>query len=123
MLRIHTKNGRTAHIDLKDEAQARAWLSQRKSETFQDSIAGVSLVQRYNGTTVQYSLPRPEDFDAVFYHAEYAPPNENTRFKGGERVVCFIGDVRLTMLVHNEQHSVRIALKRMGKHMYNPMAE
>lgn len=123
MLRIHTKDGLTTHVDLKNEEQAKEWLSRRKSHDFQTDIAGVSLVQRFNGTTVQYSLPRPEDFDQIFYHAEDVPPSISTRFKGGERVVCFVDDVRVTMLVHRKQHSVRIALKKMGKHTYNPMSE
>ncbi len=123
MLRIHTKDGRTTHVDLKDENQARALLTRLKSAEYQDSIAGVSLVQRLNGTSVQYSLPRPEEFGTVFYHAEGAMPNPGTKFKGGEKIVCFVDDVRLTMLVHSEQHSVRISVKKMGRHKYNALAK
>lgn len=123
MLRIHTKDGRTTHVDLKDEEQARRLLLKFKSQQFQQTISGISLVQRHNGTSVQYTLPRPEDFGTVFYHAEDAPPNPNTKFKGGEKIVCFVDDVRLTLLVHNEQHSIRIAVKKMGKHTFNPLSE
>lgn len=121
MLRVHTKDGSTIHLDLQDADQAREWMEKRRSPKYQESITGISIIQKYRGGAVQYSIARPEDFDRVFFDMENIEPNG--KFRGGERVVCFAGDTRAIVLVHREKKSVRFAMRRVGKHIYNPMAE
>ncbi len=77
------------------------------------------------GKSAQFSLARPSGFDDVFCHVEYVAPNPSERSKGGQKIVCHLGDdnVRLTMFVHNEQPSVRVSLMKTGKQTYNPLLE
>lgn len=147
MLKIHTSDGMTSHIDLSDEQQARDWLKRLRDQDFQRAITGATIIQKthgrfkcpkctstgrfqcpkcgrldneYNGQSVQYSLARPEGFQQIFYLAEGIEPDEQARIKGGEKITCFVDDIRVTVMVHRSQPSVRIALLKTGKQRYNP---
>lgn len=147
MLKIHTSDGLTSRVDLADEAQAKEWLQRLRDPAFQQSITGATIVQKtagrykcpkcgkpgrfecsdcgrleqeYNGSAVQYSLARPEGFVQIFYWPEAILPNEESKVKGGEKVTCFVDDIRITVMVHRSQPSVRISLLKTGKQRYNP---
>ena len=74
-------------------------------------------------TGVQYTLLRPEGFDKVSFSAESLDKEDDTSMKGGERLVCFAGDVQVTIMAHAQQPSTRITLRRIGKQRYNPLVE
>jgi len=149
VLKIHTSDGKTHRIDLSDEEQARHWLALLKQSKFQREVTGVSVVQDCLGrmrctnckrtghlvcqscgqtlpsnshtkTGVQYSLSRPDGFDSVFYEVERLDPEPDSKVRGGEKVTCFVGDLRATMMVHAGQPSVRVTLLKTGKRRYNP---
>jgi len=149
MLKIHTSDGKTHRVDLSDEEQAKHWLSLLKSSNFQEEVTGVSVVQDCHGrircsnckkpgklvcqacgqnvpsnsntkTGVQYSLSRPDGFDSVFYEVELISPEIGSKIRGGEKVTCFVGNLRATMMVHAGQPSVRVTLLKTGKRRYNP---
>lgn len=151
MFKIHTRDGRTAKVDLTDADQAREWLQRFKDTGFQQNITGISVVQRCGGrvrcpncnraarlvcsncghsnnpvtckTGVQHSLSRPRDFRRVFYHIEYVEPNAEIRLRGGEKIVCFADGVRTTMMSHAGQPAARITLLKTGNQRYNPLTE
>ena len=83
---------------------------------FQATITGLTL----SHAGVQYSIPRPTDFDPVSFLAERIEPNADRRIKGGERVTLLAGDVRASIMVHREQRAARISLFRMGKQRFSP---
>ena len=132
MLKIHTSDGQTHRVDLSDPEQARAWLTRLAREDFQASIKGVSLVERHpvrgqcsacgedsvRNMGVQYSVSRPDDFKRIFFQVEAVEPQG--RIKGGERVVAFIDDVRLTLMAHLSQPAARIQVSKVGKQRFNP---
>lgn len=132
MLKIHTSDGQTHRVDLSDPEQARSWLKRLAREGFQASIKGVSLVERHpvrgqcqecgaeagRSVGVQYSVTRPDDFKSVFFQVEAVPPHG--RVKGGERVVVFVDDVRLTLMAHHSQPAARIQVSKVGKQRFNP---
>lgn len=149
MLKIHTSDGKTHRIDLSDEEQAHRWLPLLNQAKFQKEVTGVSVVQDCLGrirctnckraghlicqscgqalasnshtkTGVQYSLSRPDGFDSVFYEVEHIEAEPGSKVRGGERVTCFVGDFRATMMVHAGQPSVRVTLLKTGKRRYNP---
>ncbi len=152
MLKIHTNDGKTHRVDLADEHQAREWLARLKRRDFQESITGISVIQdcqgrlrcpnckraghlfcrgcdtavpseSYTRTGVQYSLSRPDGYGPAFYTAEHIEAAPDSKVRGGERINCFIGDSRVTMMVHKGQPSVRITLLKTGKQRYNPFSE
>ncbi len=153
MLKIHTSDGRTHRIDLADEEQAKEWLGRLRLRAFQEGITGISVVQDCRGrircpnckraghlvcqacertvpsdshtrTGVQYSLSRPDGYrGAVAYHAERIEPAEDSRVRGGEKVTCFFGESRATMMVHTGQPSVRLTLLKVGRQRYNPSVD
>lgn len=119
MLKIHTNDGLTACVDLEDEEQAREWIERLKDPRLQSKITGVTVAHR----GVQYSLPRPLGFDHVVFQPEIILPDDQKKIKGGERVVCQAGDVRVELMVHKAQRAARVSLKRTGKQRFNPWAK
>ena len=118
MLKIHTDDGKTSRVDFEDEGQAKAWLERLKDPRFQDRITALTIAVK----GVQYSLPKPAGFDQIFLHAEPVTPDPSRKIKGGERIVCFAGDTRVTIMVHKEQRAARVSLARVGKQRFNPLA-
>lgn len=78
---------------------------------------------RVTYTGVHYTLLRPEDFDNISFHAETIEPDPEQGLKGGDKIVCFMGDVQLTIMAHASQPASRIALRKIGKQRYNPLVE
>lgn len=134
MLNIHTADGQTHHVDLRNTTQAREWLTRLGREDFQASICGVTLVEQHFvrvkceacGATsgrevgVQYSISRPDDVRRVFVHVERVERNGS---KGGERVVLFADDVRLTLMAHASQPASRVTIDKIGKQAFNALKE
>lgn len=150
MLKIHTNDGKTHRVDLADEEQAKVWLQRLRRRDFQDTITGISVVQdchgrircpsckraghllcqacakpvptdSYTKVGVQYSLSKPDGYGGVFYAAEHVESEEGSKVRGGERITCFAGDSRITMMVHKGQPSVRVTLLKTGRQRYNPL--
>lgn len=115
MLKIHTNDGRTDQIDLTDETQAKAWLSRHSNQQDQKAITGATLIQG----GVQYSLSKPVGFGQIFYLPENIEV-EGDETKGGERLTCFVDDIRLTLMVHRSQPSIRVSIHKTGKLRFNP---
>ena len=90
----------------------RRWADPR----FQETITSLTISHQGG----QYSIPRPQGFESVSFHAEYVDPALDRKIKGGERVVCMAGDVRTTVMVHKEQRAVRVSLLRLGKQRFTP---
>jgi len=59
----------------------------------------------------------------MYFHVEKIEQDVSKRNKGGEKITCFVDDIRATVLGHAAQPSVRISLLKTGKQRYNPMAE
>lgn len=116
MLRVHTKDGLTHRVDLRDAREAEQWLRELKNPSYQTEITGFTVAHR----GVLYSLPRPQGFDRISFVVERIEPNPERKLKGGERVTCFAGDVRISLMVHEAQKAVRVTLARLGKQRFNP---
>ena len=150
MFKIHTSNGDTHRVDFDDEEQSATWSERLKHSDFQKIITGVSIVQEcvarmrcpsckrghlickecgheltncHTKTGVQYSLSKPDGFGPAFYLVECVTPDEDAKIRGGERISCFVGDSRLSMMVHRGQPSVRVTLLKTGRQRYNPFSE
>lgn len=151
MLKIHTRDGATTNLDLKDENQAKEWLRRIKQTAFQESVTGITILQKCSGKfrcpqcnrsrrlvcsycgrredraccdkSIQYSLPRPDGFGQIFYHAEDILPEPMKHIRGGEKITCFVDDIRATLMVHREQPAARVSLLKTGKQRYNPLTE
>jgi hypothetical protein len=117
VLQVHLSDGQTLKFDLQDERQARDWLARVQSNEFQSSVRGVTL--HSNG--VQYSIPRPMGFRRVWIFAEALQPDVARRFKGGERAIVQLDNVRVVAMAHNEQRALRVSLSRVGAQCYNPL--
>jgi hypothetical protein len=42
------------------------------------------------------------------------------RVKGGEKVLLYADDVRLSVMAHAEQPAVRVSLSKVGKRRFDP---
>lgn len=132
MLRIHTADGKTLAVDLADERQAREWLPRLARADYQRSISGVTLVEEHSARAscpecgarcagllgVQYSVTRPQDFRQIAVDAELV--EQSGRIRGGERLTVFADDVRMTIMAHAGQPSVRVLLSKFGRRKFNP---
>jgi hypothetical protein len=78
---------------------------------------------KFTYTGLQYTLARPDTFDKVSFTAEGLERDDSVNMKGGERLVCFAGDVQLTVMAHAQQPAARVTLRRIGKQRYNPLVE
>lgn len=151
MLKLHTNDGLTTRIDLNDEMQAREWLNKLKDRNFQETITGISILQTCNGpfrcsscrsktkpvcsncgqstknircnTGIQYSVSKPKGFRNCLYQIERLEPNPNEKLRGGERIICFADDVRISLMVHSSAPSTRVNLIKTGKQRFNPFLE
>lgn len=133
MLKIHTADGQTHPVDLKDSDQARFWLARLAREDFQSTIHGASLVEHHRVRDkcqkcgepsgreigVQYSVTRPDGARRVFVHAEDVVPDGP--IKGGERLTILIDDVRLTLMAHHSQPAARVTFERVGRQTFNAL--
>jgi len=132
VLKIHTSDGRTQSVDLADAAQAREWLGRLAREGVQGAITGVTLTEKHAASGrcpacgvrgshplgVQFSISRPQDFGIVSLAAERV--EQSGRVKGGEKVLLFADDVRLSVMAHAEQPAVRVVLSKVGKRRFDP---
>ena len=147
MLKIHTKDGKTTPINLKSIEQARELFNKLKNPEFQKFITGMTLAQKCQsrfkcnncnspvlicpecgsvhnrsecGSGIQYSLPRPSDFNKIFCQAEYIEPNKEKRIHGGEKIICFCDDVQIGVMAHRDQKAIRISVSKPGIRRFSP---
>lgn len=116
MLKIHLSDGKTLSFDLLEKANAQELMGLLKEKDFQDSIRGMTILHK----GVSYSLVKPNGFSQVFFLAEEVAQDSDSRIKGGERITCFADNLRLGVMVHRAQRSVRVAATKVGKQRYNP---
>lgn len=149
MFKLHTKDGLTKRLDLSDEQNEKDLSDLISDSDFQKKITGVSIVQNCSGhfkcpvckktteltcsvcgqpsqtiscnTGIQYSLSKPVGFENAFYNIERI--EANGKVKGGERVTVFVGDLRITLMVHASQLAAKISLAKVGKQRYNPIMD
>jgi hypothetical protein len=121
VIRVHTSDGLTTKLDLWDEAQAQDFLRRTASPAYQASITAITAYQRANGREdIQASLARPQGFSDVRFEVEGVEPDAEQRIKGGERIVCYADDVRVTIMLHKEQAALRVSVLKAGRQRYNP---
>jgi hypothetical protein len=147
VFKVHTSDGQTLFVDLKDEGQARDFLRRFRSEQEQNQITGVTVTRRCSGRFycadcsqtshakcprcggnnthcskgAQFSLSRPEGFSKVFYQVEYFEPVRERKIRGGDKITCFVDDFRIEVMVHSDQPSTKVSLLRTGIQRYNPL--
>lgn len=118
MLLVHLATGETKRFDLRDVCDVRAWLDKARSLEFQQTIRAMTVL--LNG--VSYSFARPDGFKGdVFSFAEWLEPDARRKFKGGERLTCQAGDVRVVLMAHDAQSAARVSISRTGRQCYNPL--
>jgi len=121
LLLVHTSDGLTSKINLENEEQAKSWLNRLRNLEFREKISGLTVIQQ-NG--VYLSLPRPQKFKNVILQAENIPRDGNGKIKGGERLICFADDVRLSVMVHRDPlATVRVHLVKFGHRRFDPLLE
>jgi hypothetical protein len=116
MLKVHTTNGKTHKIDLRDEKTANEWARRLVDPAFQATISSMSISQRGS----QYTLGRPLDFRESDIHFAMEEIKPEGKWQGGEEITGFFGDVRVSMLVHNSQRAARVMVTRTGKRIHIP---
>lgn len=131
MLKIHTKDGQTATLDLADGEQARAWLKRAALPAYQERLTGLTLIESHVARAacdcgrkclcdlgVQISVPRPRGFRRVELAAEHVAPAQGIR--GGERTLVYCDNVVLSVMAHAEQPAIRIMVTKLGTRVHNP---
>lgn len=113
MFKLHTSDGRTVAVDMSDSEQAREWLPKLARD--EAHLTGVTMMAEHG---YQVNVVRPHGFDHDETRIEHVPSEGRNR--GGERVIVFAGDVRLTVMSHAEHPAIRISLARIGKMRFNP---
>lgn len=149
MFKLHTSDGLTKRLDLSDEDDQKNLSDLIHNPQFQKTITGVSVVQNCLGrfkcpsckkstelvcsvcgepshsvmcnTGIQYSLSKPVGFENAFYNVEKI--EASGKIKGGERVTVYVGDLRITLMIHASQLAAKISLAKVGKQRYNPLME
>jgi len=116
LLKIHLSNGKTLSFNLCEQANAKELMELFKAKDFQESIRGMTVLHK----GVSYSLVRPTGFSDVFFLAEDVAADPESKIKGGERITCFVDNLRLGLMVHQAQRSVRVSVAKVGRQRYNP---
>ena len=132
MLRIHTADGRTTTVDLSDERQAVDWVRRLARADVARSVTGLVLVETHAASGkcpacgvrcqqplgLQFSISRPEDFRNVSFDAEHVEPSG--RVRGGDRILVYADDIRLSVMAHAEIPAVRVIVSKTGKRRFDP---
>lgn len=145
MFKIHTRNSETKIVDLHDEETAKLFIENLKKRDFQNELTGMAVLRECGGkircpvckkktivckncnnsfkentckTGVLYSITRPKDFRNIFYLPEHLEPEG--RNKGGERITVFADNIKIVLMAHKEQPSLRVTLSKPGYMKYNP---
>jgi hypothetical protein len=136
MFKIHTNDGITTPIDLSTSEQREYWKRMFSNSEYQAKITGITIVKRCGGkskceacgdkgktcnTGVQYSLSRPSKLQKVVYELEIVESDGN--IKGGEKIICQAGEIRIIMMSHANQPACRVTVDKIGKQRYNPNRE
>ncbi len=149
MFKIHTSDGKTVNVDFSDEETRDQWIEKLKNIGYQKTITGITIIQRCNVKTkcpkcgrsvelrcsncnnveknpkcnagIQYSLTKPISFDSVKYYPEHMEANPNLKFKGCEKLICFLDNIKITLISHANQPAIRVSLNKIGKQRFNPM--
>lgn len=150
MLRINTKDGKTFKIDLNDKEQYEKLSELLSDNEFQKNITAITLMKRYSrkhkctnrgcnkmaklvcpdcGEVYdkgeftymgnQFALIKPDSFDKVCFEAENSMINDGENV-GGEKLVCYAGDIQLTIMSYSQQPTARVTMRKIGKRRYNP---
>lgn len=134
MLRVHTADGRTTTVDLSDERQAADWVRRLARADVARSVTGLTLVETHATSGkcpacaerhqlplgLQFSISRPEDFRAVSFDAERV--EASGRVRGGDRLLVYADDIRLSVMAHAETPAVRVIVSKVGKRRFDPKA-
>lgn len=149
MFKVQSKDGSTVHVDLNDESQARDILRRLRDPSQQAELTALTIAQPSRGRPrcpecsasgrflcpkcgqvegevhaqqIQYTLARPEGFHHVFMWPEAIEP-DGGKVKGGECITCFVDDIRVQLMVHRSQPSIRVSLLKTGRQRYNPLID
>lgn len=117
MLRVHTSDGLTTTFDLENAEEAKRWLEREQDPGYQSSITGLTISHR----GVLYSFTRPVGFRKIAMVAENVDADLARKVKGGERIVCYVDDVRIGIMAHRLQRAVRVTLVKTGRQIFNPI--
>jgi len=134
MLRVHTADGRTTTVDLSDERQAADWVRRLARADVARSVTGLTLVETHAASGrcpacaerqqlplgLQFSISRPEDFRAVSFDAERV--EASGRVRGGDRLLVYADDIRLSVMAHAETPAVRVVVSKVGRRRFDPKA-
>lgn len=148
MFKIHTKDGRTAIVDPKNNRGAKELLKKFESQFFQDTVTGISLLRECGGQTrcpsckrsgflacdycgksfenhkcstgVQYSISRPKDCRRIEFLPTVVEPDRRVGNKGGERVTVFVDGFKVELMAHSNQPALRVTVAKTGALRYNP---
>ncbi len=118
MLRVHTRDGHTESIDLGDSEQAGRLKKRLGDPRFQAEITAMTITH----LGVSHTVARPDDLGPVTFLAEAIEPSPDHKIKGGQRVACLAGGVRMTLTVHHAQRAARVSMFRTGTQRYNPLS-
>ncbi len=121
MIKVNLADGRTLSFDLNDDFDLMDWRKRVLDHRFQKQIRGLGIV--YN--TQWYALPLPKNFNTIRYDADLIINHkalEDSKRKVGERIICQLDEIRLTLLVYygNRPKMARIDAIRIGKQRYVP---
>jgi hypothetical protein len=135
MLRVHTADGHTETVDLSDERQASELVRRLARADVARSVTGLTLVETHGAAGrcpacserhqlplgMQFSITRPEDFRSVSFDAERVQPSG--RVRGGDRLLVYADDIRLSVMAHAETPAVRVVVSKPGKRRFDPKAQ
>jgi hypothetical protein len=111
VLKVHTRDGLTSEVNLEDPAQLKVWAARFHNRAFQATITGLTIIQK----GAQYSLPRPDGFGDVTLAAEPVEAGN-----GGERIILTLGDLKISLMVHNGQRAARVTVGRRWHRVFDP---
>jgi len=128
VLKIHTRDGRTVRVDLRDEIQAKRLMRQLDQEEFQATISGITVVETHSvkircknceekvtrDIGVQATLSRPAMSDIRF------EPYLIDRSGGGTGVDMFVSDYRVTLTTHERHRASSVGMQRVGRRLFAP---
>lgn len=111
-LRVNTRDGSTARLDIQDAEQAAKFLKLQRDPQWQTDVTGLVAVTRarVTGDEVQTAVVRPVGFGSVTWCVEDVPSERAN--KGGNRIVVTADGVRLTVMVHRDRHAARVEVSR-----------
>lgn len=121
MIQVNTRDGTTLNFDITEQSKREEFNNLVDDPKFAAKITGVGILHQ----GAHHIFPVPKDMIVSNYFAELMiqTTKEGPAKLTGERIMCYVGEFRVTLTVWYQKQGPRVAtygLRRLGTKVFEP---